>query len=282
MLNRDQLAALVAGNREDGPRIPGKHYAKQRVTRDPKTGQERTLNPIGSYNFTTNAHKDVSIIWALADPAERAKILAAHVSASRAAMQALLAEVATARRGKGGTKGREQGAAALLEVNHFTSRREGNNSADMNLHTHFLVPNAVFCSDGKIGSLDTLAIRSVLRSADGVYQAELGQNLRDLGYDIGIDIKTNSVCIPAVTKELRDLFSKRQNQGVETAKRVALEKGEDWANLTEKQRETRIDIAIQPFSGKSNRNSKDDAPDFTSWREQARALGWHHGQNFKG
>src|SRR3954467_9779081 len=64
------------------------------------------------------------------------------------------------------------GWSSPLEFTHHTSRRtpfpvedgeiriSPNASApgDPDLHTHFLIPNAVFCESGRVGSLDTAAI----------------------------------------------------------------------------------------------------------------------------
>jgi len=47
---------------------------------------------------------------------------------------------------------------------------------DPELHTHFLIPNAVFCDSGRVGSLDTAAIGGFIFEADAFYQPRLAQN----------------------------------------------------------------------------------------------------------
>ena len=97
--------------------------------------------------------------------------------------------------GKGGNDGAEPGHVAWLEFTHHTARRtqisiengevklaqDEGAPGDPDLHTHFLIPNAVFCESGRVGSLDTAAIGGFIHEADAFYQARIAQNLRDTG-----------------------------------------------------------------------------------------------------
>ena len=80
---------------------------------------------------------------------------------------------------------------------------------DPDLHTHFLVPNAVFCESGRVGSLDTAAIAGMIFKADAEYHARLGQKLRDAGFDIELDEKTGASRMTAIPRDVAALFSKR-------------------------------------------------------------------------
>ena len=185
LLSREEINALLAGRRADGELVEGKHYVEERkLPVDPKTGEERFSTPIGSYDFCPTPDKTVSVAWAFAGPVEQAMIYNAHIEAAREAVGYMASEVGKIRIGNGGKDGTEDGHVAWLEFTHHTSRRvqikDGDitrdaGPGDPDLHTHFLVPNAVFGESGKVGSLDTAAIGGFIFEADAFYHARLGQ-----------------------------------------------------------------------------------------------------------
>ena len=82
------------------------------------------------------------------------------------------------RHGKGGRDGADPGHVAWIAFDHYTSRptlwtarQEGGRTVtesvavqvagDPDLHTHFTVPNAVFCENGRVGSLDLDRLGSI-------------------------------------------------------------------------------------------------------------------------
>ena len=125
-----------------------------------------------SGDFCPTPDKSVSVAWAFAGPVEQARIYNAHLEAAREAVGYIAGEVGRARLGRGGQDGAEPGHVPWLEFTHHTSRRtqfsvendtvkvtqDLGSPGDPNLHTHFLIPNAVFCDSGRVGSLDTAAI----------------------------------------------------------------------------------------------------------------------------
>jgi hypothetical protein len=289
LLNRDEINALLAGRRTDGERVEGKHYAaERRLPVDPKTGEQRVSTPIGSYDFCPTPDKSVSVAWAFAPPAEQARIYHAHIEAAREAVGYIAAEIGRARQGKGGRDGAVPGHVAWLEFTHHTSRRtqftveageiriSPNASApgDPDLHTHFLLPNSVFCDNGKVGSLDTAAIGGFIFEADAFYQARLGQKLRAAGFETELDARTGAARLSAVPDEMRTLFSKRTNAGEMIARQEAADRGETWDELSRAQRETRMKMATQSPMQKE-KGGKDDVADVADWRRQAKEVaGW--------
>src|SRR4029077_16046265 len=217
ILSREQISALLAGRRADGALIADKHYAKVgTLPVNPKTGERNQSYPIGSYDFCPTPDKSVSVAWAFAGPVEQARIYNAHLEAARGGVGCMAGGVGRARLGRGGQDGVEPGHVAWLEFTHHTSRRtqfsvendtvkvtqDTGSPGDPNLHTHFLIPNAVFCDSGRVGSLDTAAIGGFIFEADAVYQASLAQKLREVGFDIALDHRTGAARMTIIPDEI--------------------------------------------------------------------------------
>jgi hypothetical protein len=290
-ITRDTINALLAGRRADGAFIAGKHYAEERrLPLDPKTGEERFSTPIGSYDFCPTPDKSVSVAWGFAEPVEQAMIFNAHREAAREAVAYIASEVGKIRLGDGGQDGTEAGHVGWLEFTHHTSRRvqikDGDitrdaGPGDPDLHTHFLIPNAVFGASGKVGSLDTAAIGGFIFEADAFYHARLGQKLRDAGFEVELDQRTGAARMPVIPNEVRDLFSKRTLAGEALARKLAAGEGLKWDDLTPDQRATRTHNATQSFEQKQ-RGGKDDVADVASWRHQAKEVAhWEPGQTLQ-
>lgn len=288
-LTREQINGLLAGRKADGSRIAEKKYAKVRdMGVDPKTGEHKVSVPIGSYDFCPNPDKSVSVAWAFASKPEQAMIYTAHIEAAREAVAYIGKEVGVARLGHNGEDGVQEGHIGWLEFTHCTGRRvqismqggeakvetDGSVAGDPDLHTHFLIPNAVFCEDGKVGSLHTARIRGFLFEAGAFYQATLAQKLRDAGFDVVMDERTGSARMTAIPKDVCELFSKRTNAGEAMARQFTAARGEDWDSLSDDQRVARIKAATQSRDQKV-KGGKDDIADFTDWKRQAKEYcGW--------
>jgi len=285
-----EVDALLAGRRADGEKIAGKHYAtERRLPVDPRTGEERYSGPIGSYDFCPTPDKSVSVAWAFARPVEQARIYNAHIEAARDAVGYIADRVGQARIGDGGKHGAEPGHIGWLEFTHHTSRRtqisiengevrlatDRGSPGDPDLHTHFLIPNAVFCESGRVGSLDTAGIGGFIFEADAFYQACLGRNLRDAGFEVELDRRTGAAHMPVIPADVCELFSKRTRMGELLARKVTADRGEDWDGLSQDQRDARMKAATQDQDQKV-KGGKDDIADFDDWRRQAREFcGWH-------
>jgi conjugative relaxase-like TrwC/TraI family protein len=285
----DQINGLLAGRRADGTRIPGKLYAKTRqLPENPRTGERELSQPIGSYDFCPSASKSASVAWAFAAPAEQAMILNAHLEAARDAVAYIAREIGQARTGAGGEGELISGHVGWLEFTHYTARKtqvaiedgvarfvqDATIPGDPDLHTHFLIPNAVFCADGRVGSLHTARIEGFIFEADSCYQARLAQNLRDAGFGAELDRATGACLLLGVPQDVQDLFSKRTKAGELLARQWTANRGEDWDRLTDAQRDARTKRATQSLDQKT-KGGKDDVADIDSWRLQAKtALGW--------
>ncbi len=147
-------------------------------------------------------------------------------------------------------------------------------AGDPDLHTHFLIPNAVFTDAGRVGSPDTAAIGGFIFEADAFYHARLAQKLRDAGFATELDHRTGAARMPAVPEDVRVLFSKRSMAGERIARKEAADRGEDWEALSATQKEARIKLATQSPDQKI-KGDKDPQADFADWRRQAKEVaGW--------
>ena len=145
---------------------------------------------------------------------------------------------------------------------------------DPDLHTHFLIPNAVFCESGRVGSLDTAAIAGMIFKADAEYHARLGQKLRDAAFDVALDDKTGAARMTAIPRDVSMLFSKRSNVGEQWARLTAARDGIVWEDLTKEQQDFQIKRFTQDRVQQRSKGEKDDVANFIAWKKQAKELGW--------
>ena len=207
----------------------------------------------------------------------QAKIFHAHIEAAREAVATIAWYVGQARIGRNGEDGTEPGHVAWLEFTHHTARRvmvsirdgevaelkrENTAPGDPDLHTHFLIPNAVFCESGRVGSLDTAAISGMIFKADAEYHARLAQKLRDAGFDIALDERTGAARMTAIPEDVCALFSKRSRAGEQWARLMAAKEGIAWDDLSREQQEQRVKRYTQDVPGQQAKGQKDDIADF--------------------
>ena len=298
-LTREELNALLAGWRTDGEKIEGKQLAKPRQYTDARTGEQEESVPIGSVDFCLTPDKSVSVAWAFAAPAEQASVYQAHRDAAHQAMLHLEREIGRARKGKGGQDGYDPGHIGWVAFDHYTSRptvwvardEHGKRitesvavqvAGDPDLHTHFTVANAVFCDNGRVGSLDLGRLDGLIKETGALYQAHVATELRKLGADVILDPETGAARLTAIPEAVRLHFSKRTQGGEEAARTYARSLGLDWDTLPPDRRAGLLKAGVQGIALGSDgiareKLKKDDMADFTDWRRQAAELGWNHG-----
>ena len=294
----EQINALLAGRRADGEKITGKRYVPAREWTDEKTGEKKESIPIGSVDFCLTPDKSVSVAWAFGTPAEQAAIYQAHRDAAQDAMRYVERHIAWARKGDGGKGGADPGHVGWISFDHFTSRptlwiaRDENGkqvteavpvqvAGDPDLHTHFTVMNAVFCENGRVGSLDLDRLDGFIKEAGALYQAHLATNLRGLGANVVLDQDTGSARLSAIPEHVRDHFSKKTLNGEEAARSFAAAQGLDWDELSPERRAGLLKAGVQGLpTGLDDETRaklrKDDMADFAEWRRQTDELDWKH------
>ena len=285
----EEVANLLQGLRTDGQVIAGKPDYKV------GEGQDR----VSYIDLTYSAPKSVSVAMALAPTdAERHMIVGAHRDAWMAAMTHLETIVAHARKGHAGSKGSVPGELGWVSFDHYTARatiavphteadgtrttliqsvRNPAVAADMQLHTHVVVPNVVFAEDGTVGSIDMMAMHDRVHEVGAYYQAHLATNLRAQGVAVVLDDRTETARMTAVPEAISDLFSKRQKDGEAAAREYVKSLGQDWNQLHPHEL-----IALIRYGTKSTRQVKDPAAasangsNVAGWRVQAAAAGYEH------
>lgn len=275
VLTADEIQNLLSGHRADGQDIDGKRYAVERaMPTNSKDGVKKWSQPIGSYGFTAAPHKSFAVAFGLGAPPEQGLLFEAHTQASREAMAYVADRIGWARTGKGGQGEAIKGEVGWLEFVHATSRKVAGSDVpgDPGLHTHHLIPNAVFCPDGRVGSLDTAAIGKFLKEGGAFYQARLAQLSNEKGFDAHLE---NGVAVlSSVPNEINVLFSKRTNNGVTNAMLQARSEGLDWDALSSDERVKRSKSATQSWEQRG-KGGVDDISNPDDWRRQAKdAYGW--------
>ena len=165
---------------------------------------------VAGFDLTFSAPKSVSVSWALADDATRARIYAAHRRALEAVIEFGESQVFATRLGKGGVVQEEIRGIVSTAFDHWDSR-----SGDPQLHTHVVVLNRVQAvSDGKWRTLDSKALFRAAVGMSELYNGILADQLTaDLGWTWTPEQRRRSAEpkweVTGVPQELRDRFSQR-------------------------------------------------------------------------
>jgi len=109
--------------------------------------------PVAGFDLTFSAPKSVSVAWALADPATREVIHAAHVQALEFVIAFAESHVFASRSGTGGIVQEDIRGVVAAAFDHWDSR-----AGDPQLHTHVVVLNRAQTADGKWRTLDSRAL----------------------------------------------------------------------------------------------------------------------------
>ena len=179
-------------------------------------------NSIRFFDFQCSAQKSVSI---MAVTMEDRRLYDAHDRATRTAL-AELEKFAAIQAGQGRRKRREiTGNICAAAFRHDASRE-----LDPQLHTHFVVANATWDPRSKRWlALETHDIFKAIRYCGKVYQNELAQACRRLGYEIETVRNAKGLVegfeIKGVSEEIRQRFSKRRAEVEAAIDKFVAERG---------------------------------------------------------
>lgn len=173
-------------------------------------------NHVPCWDFTFSAPKSVSVLWAMSDQSGQQTIQQAQQQAVEKTLAFIEDELATTRRGAGGTENERVAGLLVATFEHGSSREN-----DPQLHTHCLIHNVVKRQDGGYGTLDSRPLYRWGKALGALYRAELAQQLQQrLG--VGIERDGQAFAIQGVPPDLASEFSKRRGQIVEQLQAVGV------------------------------------------------------------
>jgi conjugative relaxase-like TrwC/TraI family protein len=203
-LAADRVGALAAAAGLDPAGVYGGRWGDAVAS----AGQRVNVRRAG-VDGPVSAPKSVSVLWALADPATREQVLAAHRRAVDETVTFLERAAGHALRGHQGDGQRAEriGTDGLIVAvfDHHTSRAD-----DPQLHTHLVITNLLHGSDGRWSALDTRALFRAQRTAGYLYQATLrGELTSRLGVR-WTRVEKGVAEIEGIPASLRRVFSTRR------------------------------------------------------------------------
>ncbi|MGH8908846.1 MAG: MobF family relaxase [Egibacteraceae bacterium] len=202
-------AGAAAGTLNLDGQVEAEAFRAVLAGRHPDTGAQlkrwRNSATLG-IDVTFSAPKSVSVLYALADPEERAVIAAAQAEAVGAGLEYLERRACVARLGSAG-KDRQPGEGFIAACfAHRTSR-----AGDPQLHTHTVIANIVATADGRVSAADSGLIYRNCKAAGALYDARLRAALtRDLA--LSWEQRSRSLEVAGVPAGLCHYWSKRRRQ----------------------------------------------------------------------
>ncbi|MGH2927456.1 MAG: MobF family relaxase, partial [Solirubrobacteraceae bacterium] len=140
---------------------------------------------VSALDLAFSAPKSVSAAWALASPALRTAIEAAHETAVDRALAYTVQQVPMVRRRIDRTRVDHVHAADLVATSwrHTTARAVAGQAPDPQLHSHVLLHAAVR-SDGELVAIDSRSIFVHRRELGAAYRTTLAHELGRLGFQV--------------------------------------------------------------------------------------------------
>ena len=197
--------------------------------------RQRRPNERPAFDLTYSVSKDVSTVYAIADPELKRKIEAAIYAAVKEAMRYIEDDACMTRLGKNGTEVERGGGIAAALFLHCISRE-----LDPQLHIHAVVFNFTEGPDGKYRTLDASKFYDHCHTAGALFRTDLAARLEKLGFEIERD--RFSFAIKGVPPSLKEEFSKRAEQiRRELGEEEATPKQKDGAALESREPKRDVD-----------------------------------------
>jgi conjugative relaxase-like TrwC/TraI family protein len=213
-------------------------------------------NVVG-FDLTFSAPKSVSVLFGAGDEQAAGRLIAAHESAVRAALEYVEDAAVKVRRGKGGAVVEAGEGVVAAAYRHRMSR-----SLDPQLHTHVVCANVARGPDGRWTALDGRHLYEHAKTAGYLYQAHLRAEVRErLGLEWG-PVSKGAAELRALPAAVLAVFSRRRQEIVEAAREagvadLASERGKYLAVLTRERKQYGVETH--------------------TWREEIRARAGEHG-----
>lgn len=230
---------------------------------------------VAGFDLTFSVPKSISVLWALADSVDKARILRAHHSALDATIVWLEATAIHTRAGHNGIARLSVRGAIAASFDHWESR-----TGDPQLHTHVVIANRVQRnSDGVWGTLDSRTLYKATVAASEHYNGLLFDQLkRDLGTDADVRRPGNTEHNPKLELTgvddvlIREFSSRTRLIDVETDLLV-----QEWTQTHGREPTATTKIRLRQQATLSTRTAKPDriVPLSTrthEWRKRAAAI----------
>lgn len=276
-LGVQELAHVLSGRRTDGQDI-----------------RDKRKTPNTFLALTLSAPKSLSIAIELAGTENEKRILdRAHTDAVASVMKHIADRIGTV--SIGNTAGnrashREAGHIAMIMVEHNMARPTsaivvGEDThfaaigpADMQRHTHVLIPNIAVARSSRATALYQEGLAQSVPEFGSIYQAYLATNLRSVGVNVELDstpglaFQERMAKLTDVPRWVCDIFSKRQQNGSAAAKKLADDMGVDLDGLSPIDKIAWIRRAIN----KQRKSKEENGGEHASWMQQAETAGYNH------
>jgi conjugative relaxase-like TrwC/TraI family protein len=214
--NDIESIGIAKGYLADKFKIEGKDISLKEYNRllggyNPNDGQKLLKNAGDKnqkfgYDITFSAPKDFSIVFALADDTHKNELNQAFDVAVEKAMDRVQDLLQYRNQSQGRTKYEQSRGGMYVQFNQFSSREN-----DPQKHAHCLIPNFVQGKDGGFYAVETKQLYQNHKSAEVIFQLELGKEIEKLGYTLE---KGNSfnMNIKGIAPNVRSHYSKRSEQ----------------------------------------------------------------------
>lgn len=182
----------------------GRGWRFRRADVEAFAAQRSTPGVVMAYDVTFSAPKSVSLLWAVADPATRARIDAIWDHSVQTGLEYLRRHAVQVRRGP-----RVVAADGIYAASY---RHLTNRANEPQLHEHVVIANIAGADDGRVLTLDGRALFRHYRTAGVVAGAELRRRLtEELGWGWG-PVRNGVADVAVVDRDVIEAFSSRRRE----------------------------------------------------------------------
>lgn len=201
---RQEVYNILSGARADGGPT-GKQIVSDYTRQDGREFKQKHC-----IDVTISSDVTVGLVMANSETqAGRARIMSAFDNAANDTMTGLADHLGYTRRGAGGSGGLEKGEIAWIKFTHHTTRPSSDGTISPNLHTHFVIPNALRLPTGEVRGIATKLLLHHGGDLSRQFEDKFAHNLQKIGVEFTREGKSNSVILTDVPRDVRQEFIKR-------------------------------------------------------------------------
>ncbi|MEQ8601625.1 MAG: MobF family relaxase [Devosia sp.] len=175
----------------------------------------RVFDRQSAYDLTLSVPKSLSLIYAMADDAEREKLIGILIAAARQSLSAVEKVAGWARRGKGGKTLEPISYSGALFV-HDDARpsvhADGSVFGDPDLHVHCVILNLALRKDGTVGAIQSVLLRNAKMLAGAVFHAALAASLVGMRFSAERTGKNGIFEVAGIGAQVIRFFSGRRQE----------------------------------------------------------------------